>query len=129
MTETHITLRIPRLRFILARVTGRHRRDAERQELIQQALAQGFAAGVAFMKDGAPRFVPEFDGGAEVVGYHACGRPMHAQPDEPPGVDPVHHEISHVVANAAGRAAVGVFLAALASPSLLLAASSPLWAF
>lgn len=124
MTETHITLRIPRLRFILARVTGRHRRDAERQELIQQALAQGFAAGVAFMRDNR-----EFNGGSEVVGYHACGRPMYAQSDEPPGVDPVQHEVSHIVANAAGRAAVGVFLAALASPSLLLAASSPLWAF
>lgn len=120
VAETHITLRIPRLRFILARITGRHRRDAERQELIQQALAQGFAAGVAFMKAGAPgRLVgitPEFDGVT----------PLHG---DPLGVAPVQHEVSHIVANAAGRAAVGVFLAALASPSLLLAASSPLWAF
>lgn len=114
MAETHITLRIPRLRFILDRVTGRYRRDAERQELIQQALAQGFAAGVAFVKDGR-----EF---MELPGV----TPLHG---DPLGVDPVQHELFHTVQSAAGRAAVGVFLAALVSPSLLLAASGPLWAF
>jgi hypothetical protein len=114
MTETHITLRIPRLRHVVRSLTGAHRRDAERQALIQQALAQGFAAGVAFMRQGQP--VDDFahDG-------YAHGKP------EP--VDPVQHELTHVVASAAGRAAVGVFFLALVTPSLLLAATAQLWAF